>query len=118
PRRMIPKIRRNRSAARRRSEARRHGGAGEASAGHLSTPCASAAPTQSRAGVIEAQPRRPAPFFMAGRPPHRAGGGSSNGRTADSDSASLGSNPSPPASSHDRLITAASSLYARSSELS
>src|SRR5271154_2889526 len=26
-----------------------------------------------------------------------AGGGSSNGRTADSDSASLGSNPSPPA---------------------
>jgi hypothetical protein len=30
-------------------------------------------------------------------------GGSSNGRTADSDSASLGSNPSPPANSHDLL---------------
>src|SRR5438477_8362775 len=30
-------------------------------------------------------------------------GGSSNGRTADSDSASLGSNPSPPAKSHQRL---------------
>ena len=31
------------------------------------------------------------------RATYRAGGGSSNGRTADSDSASLGSNPSPPA---------------------
>ena len=33
----------------------------------------------------------------AGSHTRRAGGGSSNGRTADSDSASLGSNPSPPA---------------------
>jgi hypothetical protein len=31
------------------------------------------------------------------------GGGSSNGRTADSDSASLGSNPSPPASSINKI---------------
>src|SRR4051794_7111882 len=32
-----------------------------------------------------------------GSRPQDTGGGSSNGRTADSDSASLGSNPSPPA---------------------
>jgi hypothetical protein len=31
-------------------------------------------------------------------------GGSSNGRTADSDSASLGSNPSPPASEINKLV--------------
>ena len=37
--------------------------------------------------VLEASARQPRPRF----------GGSSNGRTADSDSASLGSNPSPPA---------------------
>ena len=33
-----------------------------------------------------------------------ADGGSSNGRTADSDSASLGSNPSPPASLFNSLV--------------
>ena len=49
--------------------------------------------------------------------PWRAGpadGGSSNGRTADSDSASLGSNPSPPAtlfSSLDGILNKRRSLY-------
>src|SRR5215469_14512451 len=41
-------------------------------------------------------PERPALCYL-GEPDARVGG-SSNGRTADSDSASLGSNPSPPAS--------------------
>jgi hypothetical protein len=37
---------------------------------------------------------------------YNAGGGSSNGRTADSDSASLGSNPSPPATPKRLIVLA------------